>query len=92
MDENNVPGITERFMYDVEAYLGSKLPDIPEHEAQEISAYIATRFAVSLNDILQERDKEWGKALKDERKQLSKAYERELKRIEGKKKQIGGRK
>lgn len=86
MDENNtVVGLTERLMYDIEAYLNSKLPDIPEHEAQEIAAYIAARFGVSMNDILIQRDKEWqeycrtdlSKTKKDYRKYLEALHKQE---------------
>lgn len=80
MDENNITGLTERFMYDIEAYLASKIPDIPEHEAQEISAYISNRFVVSMLDIVLTRDREWVEFHSNEIKRMGKVYQSEIDR------------
>jgi hypothetical protein len=40
------------FMKDVEAHIDSRLSGLPKHELQEMSAYIANRAIVMVNDYM----------------------------------------
>lgn len=54
---------------DVGQYLTSKLPDVPEHVAMEISEYIANKTNNLVASVLYERDREWRRRL-DQQKRL----------------------
>ena len=49
---------------DVETYLKSKAPDLPEHVIMEIGDYIAHKTSVLVADVIWERDREWRRQLK----------------------------
>ena len=51
------------FNKDLNRYFRSKLPDFPEHDLQEISAYITNRVSILTNDLIRERDNGWLKQL-----------------------------
>lgn len=51
--------ICERFYEDVKTYLNSKLFGFPEHEIMEMAVFCANRMAVTANDLILERDREW---------------------------------
>ena len=55
---------------DVGQYLISKLPDVPEHVAMEISEYIANKTNNLVASVLYERDCEWHRCL-DQQKRLN---------------------
>lgn len=75
--EKSFPGITERFMYDVEEYLRSRIPiAVPDCDIKEMATYCANRFTVSMSDVLIDRDNEWKKLIDRERRQ----YDRVLRR------------
>ena len=60
MEDSSLSGLCERFMYDIQEYLETKLEEtVSEDAILEISVHIANRFGVSVIDILNERDKEW---------------------------------
>ena len=59
-----------RFHDDVNAYISSKYPDIPEHVILDISTYAANRMTVNMTDALWERDREWKKHLDGETRRL----------------------
>lgn len=48
---NSYPIFTD-FMKDVETHIESRISGLPKHELQEISAYIANRTIVLVNDVL----------------------------------------
>lgn len=82
--EHSVPGIWERYLQDVGKYIESKYPEIPAHVRLDISAYVATRGTICVNDMLIERDREY-------KSQLRKAChntERYYKQLYGNKKEI----
>lgn len=49
---SNTAMIFTDFMNDVEAHLDSRFRGVPKHELQEISAYIANRAIVMVNDYM----------------------------------------
>ena len=42
----------QKFCYDLQKYLSSKCPDIPDHTVMEISAYISYRSSILVSDAL----------------------------------------
>ena len=53
---------------DVGQYLTSKLPDVPEHVAMEISEYIANKTNNLVASMLYERDREWRRCLNQQKR------------------------
>lgn len=53
---------------DVGKYLTSKLPDVPEHVAMEISEYISNRTNNLVASVLYERDREWRRCLDQQKR------------------------
>lgn len=60
------------FAKDIEKYLVSKLPEIPEHTAKEIGAYISNKMMICVNDMLREYER-------DMRKSINRRYQQEKK-------------
>lgn len=58
----NMSMVYTKFASDLEEYLKGKLPDMPAHVAQEISAYIGNKTMILVNDMLTEYIKEQKKA------------------------------
>lgn len=50
--------IYTEFAKDIEKYLIGKLPEMPEHTAQEIGAHISNKMMICVNDMLREYDRE----------------------------------
>lgn len=46
------------FAKDIEKYLISKLPALPEHTAQEIGAHISNKIIICMSDMLREYEKD----------------------------------
>lgn len=49
---SNTTMVFTDFMKDIEAHLDSRFVGVPKHELQEISAYIANRAIVMVNDYM----------------------------------------
>lgn len=76
MEEEKVEytGRFEQIMVEIWNYLASKFEDLPEHEIQEISAYLANRFGVAMMDMVAERDRDWNRYVR----KLNKTWENKL--------------
>lgn len=78
MEEERIDttGPCEQIMVEIWNYLASKFEDLPEHEIQEISAYLANRFGVTMMDNIRTRDEEWSKHLNSVTRYWEKRYKK----------------
>lgn len=66
--------IFTKYMDEMKAYLSSKLPELPEHTAQEIAAHIANKTYILANDILIDHERE--------RRYRDRAYEMRMRNVQ----------
>ena len=50
--------IYTEFAKDIEKYLIGKLPEMPEHTAQEIGSHISNKVVILVSDMMREYDRE----------------------------------
>ena len=55
--------IYTEFAKDIEKYLIGKLPEMPEHTAQEIGAHISNKLMICVNDMLREYERDMKRSL-----------------------------
>lgn len=59
IERNRKPGIYERYMNDVFAYLRDKFPGESDSTIYEAATFISNRTAIVANDLLMARDTMW---------------------------------